>query len=267
MEERTRELKDAYERLQRESAKRLAAQQERIASERRAALSVFATGVAHNFNNIITGALGFADLTMRSPDLDPKNRERLGHVTHELQRAGKLVETLMHFCGRRTSGLPGCHLGEALERTVSLLEPQFAEDGIALSFDRRADPAVGVPLPDMDQLTLQLLFNAREAVRGTPRRKVEVIVDTEDDAGRLRVVDTGHGIATDALEAYFIPFFSRRTRGVDESLPGLDAQIQGPGLGLSVCRAIVERCGGAIEVASQPGTGSTFTVRLPPAAA
>lgn len=261
VEARTAELQAANEHLRREAAERLAAQRDRIDSERRAALSVFAAGVAHNFNNIITGALGYAELAGLGADLDDKTTERLGHVVSELRRAAALTDTLLHFCGKRTRGPAGCRLGESLGRTVALLQPQFGAEGIEVSLDCLADPAVAMPQPDADQLALQLLLNARDAVRAGPERRVQVIVDTDGEHGRLRVTDTGCGIEPDDLDAFFHPFFARKTRGVEDSL---EAQTRGPGLGLSVCRAIVERSGGALEVQSRAGRGSTFTVRIPP---
>ena len=109
----------------------------------------------------------------------------------------------------------------------------------------RANPA------QLNRIMLNLLLNALEGLMGRPRGAIEIATARRDEMVTIAVSDNGRGIPAEILPRIFEPFFTTKEAG------------QGAGMGLAVCQGIVSNLGGRIEVASEPGKGSVFTVLLP----
>jgi signal transduction histidine kinase len=156
---------------------------------------------------------------------------------------------------RRSQGVEPTDLKQLLEDTLVLLEREMHKYRIAVeTYFRDAPPALANP-GQIQQVLLNLLINARQAMQHGGRVILKLGADETGDMVELTVRDTGVGIPPEALPRIFEPFFTTKTP--DASGKG------GTGLGLAMCREIIEAHHGRIRVESTPGKGTAFTLRLP----
>ena len=236
--------------------------EERLAqAEKMTALGTLAGGVAHEFNNINTTVLGYADLLLRGADLSAATRGMVERVRHAATRARDITEGLLTFAGRRGEGMIAADLAQVAREVLELFGRQLRTGGIEIDvrLDREAaavlDPAL------IGQVILNLLINSRDALAGRTDPLVRISVGEDSSAVWLKVADNGCGIPKDALPRIFTPFFS--TKGEHAPPGSVQASVRGTGLGLSVSHSIVENHGGALVAESAAGVGTTITLRLP----
>jgi PAS domain S-box-containing protein len=262
--ERTRELEEALQRLLRESTAREAAQAGLIRSERLAAVGTLAGGVAHEFNNINTAILGFAEHALRQGPLAAEQEHAFRKIRLAALRARDITASLLTFAGQKAPRPSAGNLSRITAETVALVRRECESDGVELALALGEVPDSAMDESDVGQVVLNLLINARHAVAGASPRRIEVATGiTPGGSGELwlRVGDTGSGIPREHLTQIFTPFFT--TKGEHAQGDARQASLRGTGLGLSVCHTIVERHGGTITVESELERGSTFLVRLP----
>ena len=223
-------------------------------SEKLASVGRLAAGVAHEINNPLTGVLAFADMLRSKENMDDQDRQDLDLIVRETKRAREIVRGLLDFA-RETPSVKSClNLNEVLGQTVRLLGKREAFQNIYIveNFAERLPPVNG-DKNQLQQVFLNLCLNACEAMPdgGT------LLVGTSFAADRVvvEVTDTGCGIKKEHLDQIFEPFFTTKPVG------------KGTGLGLSVSYGIVRQHGGTLEVASDEGKGTTFTVSFPAAGA
>ncbi len=216
-----------------------------------AELGTMTAMLVHEFNNIFTTTLGRAQLAR---DGDEASRDKaIRHTLDACNRAITICQALLDLTGgdaRTTRTVP---LVRLFRETLDAMARYPEKDGITLV--QKVPPGLRVhtrPV-ELKQVLLNLLLNARAAVIAKGRGQSISLSALEDD-GRLliRVADTGVGIAPADLGRIFEPFFTTR-----------NGSGGGSGLGLPVCQRIVESLGGRIEVRSQLGKGTVFTVILP----
>ena len=225
---------------------------------RLAAVGELAAGVAHEINNPVNTIINCAQL-VRDGDEDPK---LLDDIVHEGLRIASIVRDLLDFSREPRDERSLTRVEDVVERTLSLVSRRLEKQGIELEVDLDGDLApVMARGQQLEQVLLNLLLNARDALSESSRRdgnKIQITAANEvDDATRvvLRVRDNGPGIAFDAQERIFQPFFTtKRDRG-------------GTGLGLSVSFGIIQAHDGTLRVASRPGEFCEFTIDLPAATA
>ncbi len=224
------------------------AQAQLVQSARLASLGELAAGVAHEINNPLTSVLGFAELAARklAPD-DPLQRE-LSIIIAEARRTGDVVRRLLEFSRQTKPLIEEADVNLILQQTLALIRSYIESSGIEIE-ERYAPNLSHIPLDvgQMKQVFLNLLTNAIQAMPhgGT----LTVTTARQKDYAVISIADTGEGIVPENLDRVFDPFFTTRPSGT--------------GLGLSVSLGIVQQHGGRIQVASQVGQGSTFTVWLP----
>lgn len=227
------------------------------------AIGTLAGGIAHDFNNILAAILGYGELAQQEAADNSPLRRHIDAAISAAMRAKSLVERILAFSrsgmGDRAAIQAQSIVAEALDATAASLP-----SGIRL--ERRLDAPDATVLGDptqVHQVVMNLCANAIQAMRSSGT--LAVTLDEIDQGApmcatcnlppgrylRLAVQDTGAGIAPAILEQIFDPFFTTRAIGV------------GTGLGLSLVHGIVTDLGGGIEVDSQVGDGSTFTVYLP----
>jgi signal transduction histidine kinase/CheY-like chemotaxis protein len=226
-------------------------------------LGQLAGGVAHDFNNNLTVINGVADmLLLRFGQQDPIHRQ-IKDIRHAGELAATLTKQLLTF-GRKRKGDPRpVSLNETVKNNENMLRRLIRED-IVLEID--SDPEIGYTLADpgqLDQMVLNLVVNANEAIPGpgkirlVTRRFCRNHTGSEFEAGSpqefvvLSVEDNGSGMSDRTRERIFEPFFTTK------------AEVEGTGLGLSTVHGAVVQAGGWIDVTSQLGAGSTFSVYLP----
>ena len=232
-----------------------------VRSERLAAVGTLAGGVAHQFNNLNTGLLGFADLALSRPGLDDETRGYLERIVKGVQRSVVITRGLLAFSGEIQQSLTPCRLDEVVAEALPLVSRDLTRHAVTLETRLAEVPAVTMDPALIQQVALNLILNAIHAVIDRSERRIVVETDVAGQFVRLAVRDTGCGISAGDLPQLFTPFFT--TKGEHAAKSSSQTLVSGTGLGLSVSHAIVARHGGRLEVESTEGVGSTFTVLLP----
>ena len=239
-----------YEDLKHQMAELKRTQAQLIQSTKLAAIGELAANIAHEINNPLTSVLGFSSyLAERIPVGEPM-REELDLIQEEAGRARDIVRDLLHFSRQREFVPQIIDLNAVLEQTMAMVRRQGALDAVTL----QEQYAPGLPPVEVDptrikQVFLNLINNAVYVMKDGGTLTLRSSLD--GDMVRVEVVDTGIGIAPEHRDRIFEPFFTTKP------------DVSGTGLGLSVSLGIVQSHGGTIEVTSEPGQGSTFTVKLP----
>jgi signal transduction histidine kinase len=215
--------------------------------------------VSHDLRTPLTRLRGTAEMALASPaDLD-RYREALADCVEESDRVLVMLDTLMDI-SEAESGTLHLHrvpvrLADTVARAMDLYRDVAESKGVALTAHAPADLVVTADGTRLEQVAANLIDNA---VKYTPAGgRVDVQGLRQGDRALLRVRDTGIGIRADELPRIWDRLFRGDTSRTERGL----------GLGLSLVRAVVEAHGGTVEVASEPGHGSTFTVALPLAGA
>lgn len=247
-------------------------------SERLATLGAMSGAIAHEFNNILTPLLNYAALALAHPEDEHLTRKALEKTVQSAERASQVADALLGSLHETAAPESGCFLREAVENALtSLIRPPVA-DGIEVLVDIPSDLKVAISPIDLHQVLLNLMLNACEAMRpgpGTlafsaavmPKLRLETLKQdipnnnhTNESPDRiiLRIVDTGPGMAAELAERVFNPLVTTKQRS-----PGAKKQGGGSGLGLTVCKRLIQRAGGSITLRSEPGIGTSFAIQLP----
>jgi len=221
-------------------------------SERLAVVGQLAAGVAHELNNPLQGIVTYAHLLLeRTPTEDP-SREGLQKIVTQADRCREIIRSLLDFSRPRKPQMRPTDLNAILRECLALVERQALFHNIEIATEFSPDlPTATVDPAQMQQVFMNLIINAAEAVEGAGRLTLTTHGDRAAGLVEARVTDTGHGIRPEDLERIFDPFFT--TKGIGH----------GTGLGLSISYGIVKEHRGTITVDSEVGRGSTFTIRLP----
>jgi two-component system, NtrC family, sensor kinase len=230
-------------------------QEELIRSSKLAALGTFAAGIAHEFNNLLAAVHGFAELGLSSDDVAEKN-EALEVALRTSRRGQSITSGLLTFARRRESRQEPCQLEAVVDETLMLIERELAKAGITLARDYQPIPVINCDPGQIAQVVMNLLTNARDAMAEQGGGAIVVGLRAETEHVVLSVGDSGSGIPEELRSQIFQPFLT--TKG---ALGG--SRTPGTGLGLAIIHGIVQAHGGAIQVESTVGVGSTFTIRLP----
>jgi signal transduction histidine kinase len=229
-------------------------QDELIQSSKLAAVGTFAAGIAHEFNNLLAGMLGHAELGYRIPDMAEKNHA-LDVVIQSCRRGRSITQGLLTFARRREHKRQRADVAAAIDETLMLVDVDLRKSHIEIVREIELVPPTVCDLGQIAQVVLNLVTNARDAMKpegGT----LTIGLREHNDTIEISVGDTGCGIPEDLRDKIFEPFVT--TKG---ALGG--SQTPGTGLGLSVSYGIVRDHGGEILVESSVGRGTTLTVRLP----
>ncbi|HVZ75117.1 MAG TPA: ATP-binding protein [Polyangia bacterium] len=235
--------------------KHAAAQVQR--AQRVEALGQLSAGLAHNFNNLL-GAI-IPNLELAREVASPEQDESLKPALDASVQARDLVKRLMSLTAPRAStGANVCDPREVVERSVALCRASFPREIQLMTDLAPGVGAVAMGASDLDQILLNLLFNARDALEATTgrERRIEVMLDAPTTGAgrreaRLRVRDNGSGMTEAVAARIFEPFFTTKPAH------------RGAGLGLADVLLRVREVGGRLEHESTPGEGTTFTVVLP----
>jgi len=226
-----------------------------VALQRVSSLGVLAGGVCHELNNALTPILNYAKLGLRNPD--PAYRERaLEKILEAAERASAITGGVLGLARPRADRREPADLARLVEEVILLVGKDLSSHRVQLDFQVINRPHVKVNPAQIQQVLLNLIINARQAMPRGGTVKVRVGHEPNARLAEVSVADTGDGIAPADLRRIFEPFFTTKT-GPD------DVGLGGTGLGLSVCRDIVESHRGRLRAESRVGQGTTFTLRLP----
>lgn len=234
-------------------------QEQLIHSTRLAELGEMAAGVAHELNQPLTGIRNFArnafymlDQSVGTTD-DVKSNLRL--ISEQVDRASKIINQMRELTRKSEQHFAPLDLNALLRESVEFLMPQLKLAGVEVTLDlaKHLPKVVGDRIR-LEQVFLNLIANAKQAMEETTERRLSVISRFEWNNGHSAVVtiaDTGRGFGPDVASKLFRPFFSTKQAG------------QGTGLGLSISLSIIKDHKGTIEAEGAPGKGAKFIVRLP----
>ncbi len=219
-------------------------------TEKLAAMGRVAAGIAHEITNPLASMDSVLQLMQRNPGT--QRPESLSALREQIQRIHRTVRQLTSYAHPGTGRLEPVALEDVVRAALDVLSFNRRLERVA--FETVVDPALGsVPLNPqaMQQVLTNLIINALDATNETPAPSLRVHARRDGAQCVIEVTDNGVGIAPENLGRIFEPFFTTKPVG------------QGTGLGLPICARLVREQRGTIAVSSQPGSGTTFTIRLP----
>ncbi|HEX7255796.1 MAG TPA: ATP-binding protein [Gaiellaceae bacterium] len=242
IERREQELRDKQEQL--------------VQAGKLATLGELTTGVAHELNNPLNNIglyIGNVIDRARMSDLDDERVVAdLEKAMAQVRKATEIISHLRTFGRAAPMAFELADLHEVIERALSLVQEQLKQRGIEVVFDLCEDDVSVLSNPiQLEQVFINLLTNARDALEGAEVREIRIASESDEDTVRITFSDSGPGIPPELESRVFDPFFTTKEVG------------SGTGLGLSITYSIVKEHGGEISVSSEPGYGATFTIALP----
>jgi C4-dicarboxylate-specific signal transduction histidine kinase len=244
MQRREQELRDKQEQL--------------VQAGKLATLGELTTGVAHELNNPLNNIGLFVGNAVDLIELAVTEKGQIvGELRHAMQQVSKATEIISHL---RTFGRAApvsrepISLREVIERALSLMREQLRLREIEVTVDLGPPPEEPVVVGNaiqLEQVFINLLTNARDAVAESPRKEIRISAVAGRGTVEVTLADSGHGIPPGLERRIFDPFFTTKQVG------------KGTGLGLSITYGIINEHGGTISVVSPPGEGATFLIHLP----
>ena len=242
MQRREQELRDKQEQL--------------VQAGKLATLGELTTGVAHELNNPLNNIGLFVGNAIDLIELGRGDREHilreLQNATQQVRKATEIISHLRTFGRVAPVSREPVSVNQVIQRALSLVQEQLRLREIALRLDLCPEEptVIGNPI-QLEQVFINLLTNARDAMADSPRKAIEVGCAVTPPMVQVTFGDTGPGIPAGLEQRIFDPFFTTKEVGA------------GTGLGLSITYGIVREHGGTITVESRPGDGATFVIRLP----
>ncbi|MBX0327676.1 hypothetical protein K2Z83_08295 [Oscillochloris sp. ZM17-4] len=230
-----------YEELQRQ-------QEELTRASKLAALGALSAGIAHEFNNMLTAILGHAQLGEISDSVTEKDYS-LSVISRVCQRATSITSSLLTFARKREPDLSPNLLQTAINETLDLVRPDLERDQIRLDLAINDLPAILCDLGQINQVLLNLITNARDALRGRANAEIRLALGASEGHAVLTIMDNGPGIPPEVLDKIFQPFITTKSKG--------------NGLGMAICYGIIESHRGHIHIDSDPDHGTAITITLP----
>jgi signal transduction histidine kinase len=219
------------------------------------ALGELVSTTTHEFNNVLTTIINYAKMGMRHKDQATRDKS-FEKILAAGNRAARITNGILGFARNRSAGQEPTDLVKLIDDTLLLLEREMMKYRIKVEPQILPAPPAFVNSNQIQQVLLNLLINARQAMPSGGQIVVRLSYDEANNMVDLMVRDTGAGIPPDKLPRIFDRFFTTKS-GPDASGKG------GTGLGLSFCRDVIEAHHGRIRVESSVGRGTAFTLKLP----
>ncbi|MGB2690423.1 MAG: ATP-binding protein [Desulfobacterales bacterium] len=246
-------IKEAYQDLKE-------VQEQIVWTEKLASLGKLAATIAHEINNPLAGVLNYIRLIIKQLSRNRFTHEKLEDISRYLKimesetaRCGEIVKDLLAFARRTKITMESNNIEDIINKTLNLISHELEMKELQLKKNIAPNlPKVKCDFKQIQQVLLNLMYNASEAM---PSGGTLTITANRANGAKalleVTISDTGCGISEKDMENIFEPFFTTKEEG------------KGVGLGLSVVYGIIAKHNGTIAVESEPGKGSTFTIRLP----
>lgn len=216
-------------------------------------LGTLTSGVAHEINNPLTGIIGYTEMLLMKDSGEPM-RKYLKNIYDSAIRCKRIVENMLTFSRQKAAQKTPESINDIIDKTIELHEYWLRNINVEIVKKYDTVPPISVDRQQLQQVILNLLINAEHAISDSETMGIIEFATTYDQENRrviISVTDNGPGIPDEILPKIFDPFFTTKPVNV------------GTGLGLSIAHGIIAEQGGAIEAASHPGTGATFTITIP----
>ncbi len=235
---------------------------ELLRSEKLASLGQLAAGVAHEVNNPLAGILVYIKLLLKKYKQNKLQTEetekQLEKIGKEMERCSRIIKNLLDFSRQSEAALRPVDINKVVEATFSIIGHHISLENIRTEKKLCSSlPLINIDFDQIQQALMNIMLNATQAMPNggdltiiTSAAKGVKIGGSSKDAVRIDISDTGMGIPKENLDKLFTPFFSTKEKG------------KGVGLGLSVVHGIIDRHHGKIELKSNPGAGTTFSIYL-----
>lgn len=244
------------------TARRDAAERERLQNEqlqqtaRLVSMGEMASSLAHELNQPLAAIASYASgcrnlLSQENPDLRQLD-QAIDKMGGQAKRAGQIIRGIREFVQRQAPHRLHCHIGELFDTVLELLKAELQMNRIKLSIEQEPElPSLFADAVMLEQVIFNLMRNAIEAMLSTPanRRTLQIRLSRTNDQLRVVIADRGTGIVPEQLEQLFKPFYTTKETGM--------------GMGLNICRSIIEHHQGRLWVEPNPGGGSRFIFTVP----
>jgi len=222
-----------------------------IQSEKMATMGVLAGGVAHEINNPLGAILINAEMLLKEID-SKSHKDMLSKIEEGTRRCKNIVEMLLQYSRKTSAKYKELDLNSVIDNTCAFLEDQLLNENIHIAKEQGKLSSIPGNSNELMQVFTNLILNSKEAIKSKNESGIITIKSYQEvDFVVAQVIDEGIGIPEENLGKIFDPFFTTKEVG------------EGTGLGLSILYRIVENHNGSIEVASKPGMGTTFTIKIP----
>jgi PAS domain S-box-containing protein len=226
-------------------------------ADKLSSIGLLAAGVAHEINTPLAVISSYAQMLSKQLKDDARLAPVLDKITQQSFRAAEIANGLLNFSRTSTTEFRDTDLNQVIRDTLSLLEHQFKTARIAVDLQLADElPAIHGNPGKLQQVFLNLLLNAKEAMPGGGSLRVATLANKNDHYVAALVADSGSGIAAEHLKRIYDPFFTTKTTPKA-------GDRRGTGLGLSVSYGIIQEHAGKIHVESALGAGTTFHLEFP----
>ncbi|MEX0717011.1 MAG: ATP-binding protein [Planctomycetaceae bacterium] len=223
-------------------------------SQKLGSVGTLAASITHEFNNILTTVINYAKMGLRHKDAATREKA-FTKILAAGQRASKITTGMLSYARGGSSRREPMDLAMLVQDVLVLVEKDLQMHRVRLQTDYLGHPHAEVNASQIQQVLMNLIINARQAMDGGGRLFLLVRESEDGTMAEIALRDSGGGIPADKLPKIFDSFYSTKTA---------DRQGQGgTGIGLALCREIIEAHRGRIRVESTVGKGTTFTLRLP----
>jgi len=250
LSEKNQELEDLNAKLEQ---KIINLTEQLLHSERLSVLGRLAAGIIHEVMTPLTISVGWVETVSKSPNITEDQKGSLSIATEQIFRAASLMESIRDFSRKKHLIKTPTDANKLIDHALNLLIHPLKKKNISISRSFETNESINVDGEQITQVLLNIINNAIDALDPGGRITLSTSVAESEKGIRsvhITIKDNGSGIAPDIIQQIFEPFFS--TKG-----------SKGTGLGLSICKGIMDNHGGEINLESQLGQGTTFTLSLP----
>ncbi len=223
-------------------------------ADKLASIGLLVSGVAHEINNPLTGTIAYTEL-LSMKVADEGIRAELKKILDSAERCKKIVDNLLTFSRQRTPAKSLESINDIIDRAIDLRSYWLRSNNIQIIREFGAVPTIFVDAQQIQQVILNLLMNAEQALTEAGHASAAIRFTTQFDKTRrcvvIRVADNGPGVPQNVAAKIFDPFFTTKPVGI------------GTGLGLSISHGIITEHGGSIWFENATGGGAAFTIELP----